>query len=104
LTDVTREQEAAMATYVMFGNYSLKGIKKASAVRTDEAREIIEAHGGKLKEAYALLGSVDLVVLVELPDTASAMQASLELSRLTGISFTTAPALPVAEFDALLED
>lgn len=93
-----------MATYIMLGNYSLKGIKKASGVRTEEAIEIIEAHGGTFKEAYALLGNNDLLVIADLPDTASAMQTSMALTRLTGIGFNTSPALSVAEFDALLED
>jgi uncharacterized protein with GYD domain len=73
-----------MPTYVMLGKYSLEGLKGVSAKRSDEARALIKQHGGELRAVYALLGEVDLVVIVELPDTASAMQTSAALAKLLG--------------------
>jgi uncharacterized protein with GYD domain len=91
-----------MATYIMLGKYSAKGIKGASAARSDKAIAVVEKHGGKVKEVYALLGDVDLVMIADMPDTAAAMQASLALTRLLGVTFTTSPALAYKEFDKLL--
>jgi uncharacterized protein with GYD domain len=91
-----------MATYIMLGKYSGKGIKGASAARSNKAIEVVEKHGGKLKDVYALLGDVDLVVIVDLPDTAAAVKTSLALTRLLGVTFSTSPALPYKEFDKLL--
>jgi uncharacterized protein with GYD domain len=49
-----------------------------------------------------LLGEFDLLRIVELPDTARAMQASADLTKLLGVEFTTAPALTIEEFDKLM--
>lgn len=57
---------------------------------------------GQVKGMYALLGEKDLVFIVTLPGTKEAMKASVSLSKLTGISFTTSPAVTVDEFDKIL--
>lgn len=90
-----------MATYVMFGKYSAEALKGINAKRTDEAKALIKKHGGELKAGYAMLGDTDLLLIVDLPDTARAMAASAALARLTGIAFTTSPALSVEDFDKL---
>jgi uncharacterized protein with GYD domain len=92
-----------MATYVMFGKYSLEALKAISASRTNQTVALIKKHGGELKTGYALLGEVDLVLVVELPDTERAMQTSVALTKLLGISFTTAPAVSFEQFDKLME-
>lgn len=91
-----------MATYVMFGKYSAEGIKGISAKRSKEARALIKQAGGELKAAYALLGAFDLVMIVDLPDTARAMSTSASLAKMTGIAFTTSPAVSIEEFDKLM--
>jgi uncharacterized protein with GYD domain len=88
-----------MATYVMFGKYSGQALKGISASRTQKAAGIIKKYGGKMKSAYALLGKVDLVLVVDLPGNKEAFKVSLALTKLTGIAFTTAPAFIVEEFD-----
>ena len=94
--------EAAMATYVMLGKYTLEGLRGISAKRTDEARALLKRHGGELKALYALLGEVDILAIVELPDTARAMQFAVALTRLLGVRFTTTPAVTIEEFDQLM--
>ncbi len=91
-----------MATYLLFGKYSTDALKGISAKRTDEAKALIKKHGGELKAAYATLGGVDLVMIIDLPDTARAMATSAALAKLTGIGFTTAPAVSIEEFDKLV--
>lgn len=90
-----------MATYLMFGKYSVEGIKGISAKRSDAAKALIKKHGGELKAGYAALGVVDLVLVVDLPDNARAMATSAALAKATGIAFTTAPAVTIEEFDKL---
>ncbi len=92
-----------MATFFMFGKYSSEAAKRISAERTEKAREAIEKLGGKVKDIYVLLGEYDLVIIAELPRMAEAMQASIALKRLTDISFFTAAAMPVDEFDAMAD-
>jgi uncharacterized protein with GYD domain len=93
--------DVVMATYVMFGKYSAEGMKGISAKRSKEAMALIKKHGGELKAAYALLGGIDLLMIVDLPDTARAMATSTALAKLTGIAFTTSPAVTIEEFDQL---
>lgn len=91
-----------MATYFMFGKYSLDAVKAVSATRTDKAVTLIKQNGGELKAGYALLGDIDLVLIVNLPDAEGAMKTSAALSTQLGISFSTAPAVSMADFDKLI--
>jgi uncharacterized protein with GYD domain len=91
-----------MATYVMFGKYSLESVKAISAKRSTQALALIKKYGGELKAGYALLGRVDIVVVVDLPDNGRAMQLSAAMAKLLGVSFTTSPAVTFEEFDKLM--
>lgn len=91
-----------MATYLMFGTMSPEAMEAISAKRTEDAIALIKKYGGEFKAGYALLGDVDYVVILDLPDTQRAMQVSAALTRLLGISFRTAPAVSIAEFDQLM--
>jgi uncharacterized protein with GYD domain len=93
--------ELDMSTYLLFGKYSKDSIGQISAARTKSAASVIGDSGGQLKGGYALLGEKDLVLIAELPSTEAAMKASVGLSKLLGIGFTTAPAVTVEEFDKL---
>ena len=93
-----------MATFVMFGKYSQDSIKHISSQRTEESIEWIKKNGGELKKGYSLLGETDIVLIVEFPDTKQAMKTSVGLSKMLGISFTTAPAVTLEDFDRLFED
>jgi uncharacterized protein with GYD domain len=91
-----------MASYLMLGKYSPEALKAVSAKRSDDAVALIKEYGGEFKAGYALLGDVDLVVVVDLPDTEHAMQVSAALTKLLGISFRTAPAISIEQFDKLM--
>ena len=91
-----------MSTYVMFGKYSLDAVKAISARRTEQSMALFKKYGAELKSGYALLGDVDLLLVVDLPDTQHAMQLSAALAKLLGVSFTTAPAVTVEEFDKFM--
>jgi uncharacterized protein with GYD domain len=93
-----------MGTYIMLGKYSREGMQDISADRTRQVGKVVEKLGGKVEAIFAVLGKYDLVLRLQLPDTATAMKASIELGKLTGISFTTLPALSVEEFDRLAGD
>ncbi len=92
-----------MAVYIMLGKYSPESISEISAERTEKAEALINDKGGKVKAGYALLGEIDLVLITEFRNTEQAMKASVGLSKLLGISFTTSPAVSMEEFDKLME-
>ncbi len=91
-----------MATFLMFGKYSPDALKEISAERTDKAVALIKKHGGALKSGYVLLGETDLVLIVDFPDIERAMKASIALAKLLGVSFSTAPAVSVEDFDKMM--
>ncbi len=90
-----------MTTFFMFGNYTPEAIKEISINRTEQAIEIIRQQGGEVKGVYALLGEHDLLFCVNLPDVEAAMKASISLTKSTGISFKSCPAVKVEVFDRL---
>jgi uncharacterized protein with GYD domain len=91
-----------MKTYFMLGKYSLEGTKEIKPERTTKAINIIEKLGGQVKGIYAILGDYDLAILIEGPELDKIMKISVDLHILTGIHFTTFPAMPVDYFDALI--
>ena len=93
-----------MATFFMFGKYSSESLEGMSAERTDKGASLIKKLGGEVKWAYALLGEQDLVLIVDFPGIEAAMKASIALSKLTGVSFTTSPAVPVETFDKMIAE
>ncbi len=93
-----------MATFFMFGKYSAEGLKGISAERTDKALDLVKKFGGELKSMHSLLGEIDLVFIVDFPSVEQVMKASVALAKLTGISFSTAPAVTVEEFDKMMAE
>ena len=91
-----------MATFIMFGKYSLKALEGVSAQRTKKVENLIARYDGKVKTIYALLGEKDLILIVELRNVEDAIKVSTALTRLTGISFTTSPAVAVEDFDVFV--
>jgi len=92
-----------MTTYIMFGKFATGAVKEISAERTKKSAEIVESCGGKGKSLYALLGETDVLAIADFPSLEQAMKASVELTKLLGISFVTSPAITVEEFDKLFE-
>lgn len=92
-----------MAAFVMLGKYSTDALKGISAKRTEKAGTIVQQAGGTVTSMYTLLGGNDLLLIVDLPDIRSAMKVSVALGRETGIAFTTSPAIPVDEFDKMMD-
>ena len=75
-----------------------------SSKRTKEAESLIKKLGGEVKGMYSLLGEKDLVFILTFPGIEQAMKASVALSKMTGISFTTSPAVTVEEFDKMMTE
>ncbi len=91
-----------MAMFFMFGKYSAAAVKGMSARRTKSAEATIKKYGGKVQGMYALLGDKDLAFILSFPGIDQAMKASVALSKMTGISFVTCPAVTVEQFDKLM--
>ena len=93
-----------MATFFMFGKYTSESIKEVSIERTQQAVAEIKKLGGNMIAMHALLGEYDLLFCVSLPGVEDAIKASVALQKLTGISFSSCPAVSVEAFDQLITD
>ena len=62
-----------------------------SPERTDKAFFLIKKNGGKVISMYAVMGEHDLVFTLDFHDLDKALATSVELNKLTGISFTISP-------------
>lgn len=91
-----------MATYFLTGTYGADAIKGISPKRTADVTGLIEGVGGKIVSMYLLLGEKDLVIIAEFPGLKEAIKGSVGISKMTGISFTTNPAITAEEFDAYM--
>ena len=90
-----------MTKFLMLGKYSTEAVKGITAERTKKVVDTIQKAGGKVQSMYALLGNYDLAFVVEFAGVTDAMKASIALTKLTGIGFTTSPAVSVEEFDKI---
>ena len=88
-----------MAKFFMYGKYTKEAIGAISVDRTNKALDVITKAGGKVNLMYALLGKYDIVLITDFPGVAEVMKASIALNKLTNISFTRFPAIPIEEFD-----
>ena len=93
-----------MTKFFMFGKYSISALKSISPERTKKTARVIEKLGGEVVSIYALLGSHDIVAIVSLPGIEEAIKASAALTRLTGVSFSTSPAMEVDYFDKIMQE
>jgi len=91
-----------MATFFMFGKYSSEALKEMSTGRTNKAISLIKKFDGEVNSMYALLGEQDLVLIVDFPGVEQAMKASVALTKMSGVSFTSLPAVPVEDFDKII--
>jgi uncharacterized protein with GYD domain len=91
-----------MNTYLMFGQYSSEALKGVSSARTEQANNLIKENGGEIVAQYTLLGENDLLFIVKFSSAEEVIKSSVALSKLTGISFHSVPAITVEQFDKMI--
>jgi len=91
-----------MNTYLMFGKYSSEAIKSINSARTEEANNLIRKNGGEIISQYALMGENDLLFIVRFSSAEEVIKSSVSLSKLTGISFHSVPAITIEQFDKII--
>ena len=93
-----------MNTYFLLGRYASDAVRNVSTDRTEKTVHLISQLGGEIISMHAVMGGFDVILKVKLPDNSAAMKASYALNILTGISFTTLPAVPVDDFDKIVSN
>jgi uncharacterized protein with GYD domain len=89
-----------MPYYVVLSSLTDKGRKtvKENPERIFEVNKEFEKMGIKVKEQYAVLGLYDFVSIIEAPDNATVLKASIELGSRGSSHPLTLAAIPVSDF------
>jgi uncharacterized protein with GYD domain len=89
-----------MPYYVVLSSLTDKGRKtvKENPERIFEVNKEFEKMGIKVKEQYAVLGLYDFVSIIEAPDNAAVLKASIELGSRGSSHPLTLAAIPVSDF------
>jgi uncharacterized protein with GYD domain len=78
-----------MLQFVTCVKYSDDGFNNMYDTDADEwltdAREVIHAHGGELKDHYLTMGEYDAIVVVEFPTKEAALKARLTVAQASGV-------------------
>jgi uncharacterized protein with GYD domain len=101
LLPANRKEAEGMQKYLMLGKYSLEAVKGIQAQRTKKVEALIKKHGGKILGMYALIGCYDLAFIVDMPNNTALVKTSIAITKSTGISISTSPAMTVQEFDKI---
>ncbi len=91
-----------MRTFLMFGKSSSRELKEISVKYRAEVVSVVKSFGGDVRSMYVMLREKYLVLVFDFPALKRAVKASIALSKLTGISFTTSPAVPVDEINKVM--
>ena len=93
-----------MAKYLITGSYTVDGtrglISEGGSARKAAVEKALQGLGGRLEAIYYAYGDTDVVVLMDVPDAASALALSLVVNASGAVNIKTTPLLTVAEVDA----
>ncbi len=96
-----------MATYIVFFGFTQQGIEKIkeSPARVQEARQIIQSMGGKVKGFYGLMGmaNYDTLFIVEAPDEEMIAKAALVIGAKGSVRTTTVRGFDESEFKRIID-
>ena len=94
-----------MPRYVLLMNLTQEGVTniKEGPQRVEEAREALEAAGGKLLDFYLTMGPYDYVAIAEGPDDEAALLQLLGLGATGRVRTTTLKAFTLDEFKELVD-
>jgi len=95
-----------MSIYVTLFRSTAEGTKllKESGQQIEEGKKEIQAAGGKILNAYALLGKYDFLYITEFPDQKSALKVLLKTAMKGRVAPENLVAIPLEEFLQALKE
>jgi uncharacterized protein with GYD domain len=95
-----------MPIYVTLFKSTAEGTKllKESGQQIEEGKKAIQAAGGKILNAYALLGRYDFIYITEFPDQKSALKVLLKTAMKGRVAPENLVAIPLEEFLQAVKD
>jgi uncharacterized protein with GYD domain len=94
------ERGITMSVYITFWSYTRDGMMdiKNTPERFEAVKEIYKVNGGKLLQAYSLIGPYDVVTIGELPDEKALTKAILQICSKGRVTANSMTALPIEDF------
>jgi uncharacterized protein with GYD domain len=96
-----------MPKYLVEASYSLEGVKGLAKEGGSKRREAVEAAvkglGGRVEAFYFAFGDSDAVVILDLPDNATAAACSIAINATGAVRLKTVPLLTAEEMDAAVK-
>ena len=86
-----------MSKFIMCGSCPPEALKEVGVGYKEKVVEVVSDCNGTIDAMYSTLGEFDLIIFADLPDVESAMNASIELNKLTGVAFSSSPAVELQE-------
>ena len=89
-----------MPFFVRLVNFTEQGSRQTKdlAKLLGHAREVIEANGARIVQAYATLGRYDLVTVIEAPDENTMAKVSALIASQGNFRAESLPAIPIQDF------
>lgn len=93
-----------MSTYISLINYTEQGIRKIkeSPKRLNVVKKLARKLGGELKEFYLTMGDIDIVVIYNMPDDATAAKFMLTVGSTGAIRSRTLTAFPEEQYREII--
>jgi uncharacterized protein with GYD domain len=94
-----------MPKYLFRASYTAAGaagvLKEGGTARVKVVTALVESAGGKVESVYWAMGADDFLMVADLPNTAAAAAASLNVGASGAASVTTSELLTAADVDAI---
>jgi uncharacterized protein with GYD domain len=89
-----------MAIYMTFWKYTRDGLMdiKHTPERYEAVKEIYRKNGGRIIDAYSLIGEYDVLTIGELPNEKALTATIIQICSKGRVTAQTMAALPMAEF------
>jgi uncharacterized protein with GYD domain len=94
-----------MPTYVSLVSWTEQGIKNFhdTVRRAEDARGLIETHGGQQRQMLWTLGEYDLVAVVDFPNDETATAVLLQIGAGGNVRTTTMKAFDADQMSAIIQ-
>ena len=94
-----------MHKFIIFGNYTDKGIKyiKDSSARLASAKELAKEFDGEISSFYLTLGQYDIFLICKFPSDEKAARFTIKLGSLGNVRTTTLKAFTEEEYKNITE-
>ena len=96
-----------MAKYLIQATYKTEGVrgllKEGGTSRRQRVAGIVEDLGGNVEAFYYAFGATDAIVLIDLPDNATAAAISLAVNASGAVSTSVTPLLTAEDIDEACE-